>query len=208
MKFLIVPEENIVLLAIDYTGSFEKFDVDCSQFSTTHPDIVQVISDGKKIWCERDPFEGRDYDLDGIGYQTLIDVALDQKNAEIASQNTIEYIREMRLADINREYSSILNPFVKDYPDIEMKTWSLQEEEARGFLKDPQHPTPILNKILQGRNGDAGTETLTDLCNAVVRNSDEFKNVQYYTGYRQRLEKQIKAATTITEIKAIQWVAQ
>ncbi|MCC4288534.1 hypothetical protein [Vreelandella aquamarina] len=63
----------------------------------------------------------------------------------------------------------------------------------------------MLDNILLGRNGDDGTETLADLCEAVIHNADRFTLFQQLTGRRQRLVKAVRAAGTVEGVNAIQW---
>lgn len=205
MKTEVLIKKNLILIEDEEFGGYDQYTIDCASFIEKHPDIFIVVEDGYDIWCEREPFKGRDDDFDKAEYQKLVDQALAQKQAKIDSQNTIEAIKERKLSYINMIYSDILAPMVTDYPEIETKTWGIQEEEARGYLKDPTHPTPLLSKVLEGRNGQDGTETISELCEAVIRNSDQFKQIQVYTGYRQRLEKKVKQATTKDEVEAITW---
>lgn len=203
---IVDPKNNVVTLGDSVIT------VDCTTFRNMYPDIDVVVSDGTKIWAERDPFNGREEDFDKSEYQRIVDKA----NEEVKKQQelektpvprTLESAKSKKLREINDEYQYIMGSYLESYPDIETKTWSIQEEEARGYLKDATHPTPLLDKILEGRNGTTGTETIQQLSEAVVRNSDTFKSLQTYTGYRQRLEKQINTSTTISEVDAIVWGA-
>lgn len=112
---------------------------------------------------------------------------------------------------INDAYSAEAQPLIKEYPEIEQQSWTEQNREARAYLawhedKQGEAPeTPVLDNILAGRNGEDGSETLQELCLAVVENADRFTQFQQLTGRRQRLVKAVKAAKTVEDVDAINW---
>ncbi|RUR52681.1 hypothetical protein [Vreelandella populi] len=116
-----------------------------------------------------------------------------------------------KIKEINDAYTAQAQPLIKDYPEIEQQSWTEQNREARAYLAwyDDQQgdapETPVLDNILTGRNGDSGTETLQELCLAVVDNADMFTQFQQLTGRRQRLVKAVRAAGTVEEVAAISW---
>jgi hypothetical protein len=63
----------------------------------------------------------------------------------------------------------------------------------------------VLDNILLGRNGSDGTETLVELCEAVVSNAERFTQFQQLTGKRQRLVKAVRGAETVAAVNAIRW---
>ncbi|WP_052475724.1 hypothetical protein [Halomonas sp. KHS3] len=121
--------------------------------------------------------------------------------------------RARKIAEINEMYVASIKPLIREYPDIEQATWLAQEREARAYLEweefgaegEPAPPMPVLDNILIGRNGEDGTETMQQLCLAVLENADLFAAAQQLTGKRQRLEKLAKAAEAIEEIELISW---
>ena len=133
------------------------------------------------------------------------EVTLPKTAAELLAEAQAKKIKE-----INDAYTAAAKPLVKDYPEIEQQTWSLQDAEAKAYLgwfegqQGDAPATPVLDQILAGRNGDGGTETMHDLCLAVRGNSDMFTQFQHLTGRRQRLVKQVRAAET-EEATAITW---
>ncbi|WP_438455439.1 hypothetical protein [Vreelandella venusta] len=116
-----------------------------------------------------------------------------------------------RIAEINARYTEEAEPLIREYPAIEQQTWPSQNYEARAYLtwhEDPQGEqpaTPVLDAILLGRNGEDGTETMAELCAAVIRNAEMFTQFQQLTGKRQRLVKAVRAATTVSDANAINW---
>ncbi len=116
-----------------------------------------------------------------------------------------------RIAEINAAYTAQAEPLIKDYPEVEQSTWPSQNYEARAYLawleelQGEQPSTPVLDAILLGRNGEDGTETLTELCAAVIGNAEMFTQFQQLTGKRQRLVKQVRAAKAQEALDGITW---
>ena len=116
-----------------------------------------------------------------------------------------------KIAEINNAYIAEAEPLVREYPEIEQQSWTEQNREARAYLEwlDNQEgdapATPVLDNILIGRNGEDGTETLAELCEAVVNNAERFTLFQQLTGKRQRLVKAVRGAETEEGVTGIQW---
>ena len=121
--------------------------------------------------------------------------------------------RARKIDEINATYVESITPLIREYPEVEQATWLAQESEARAYLEweefgaegEPAPPMPVLDNILIGRNGEDGTETMQQLCLAVLKNADLFAAAQQLTGKRQRLVKWAKAAGTIEGIELISW---
>lgn len=115
-----------------------------------------------------------------------------------------------KIAEINAAYTAQAEPLIKEYPAIEQQTWLAQEAEARAYLEWLRNPqgaqpsTPVLDAILLGRNGEDGTESMHELCAAVIDNADMFTQFQQLTGKRQRLVKAVRAADT-ENVNLINW---
>lgn len=124
----------------------------------------------------------------------------------------LEDARGAQIQAINDAYSAAVAPLIKDYPQPEPLSWAHQDAEAQAYLVwhaegeqgDPP-ATPVLDRILTGRNGDAGTETMLELCEAVERNAEMFRQAQELTGRRQRLVRAVRAAETVEEVEAVVW---
>lgn len=123
----------------------------------------------------------------------------------------LEEQRAKKLREINSAYSAAAQPLVKEYPEVETKGWDQQKADAEAYLAwhETQQGEPpqmmVLDKILAGRNGDDGTETLYELSVAVQRNAAAFAEFQLLTGKRQRLAKAARAAETLGALDAISW---
>ncbi|WJZ48855.1 hypothetical protein [Halomonas phage vB_HmeY_H4907] len=134
------------------------------------------------------------------------EVTLPKTDAEILADAQAAKIKE-----INDAYTAAAEPLISEYPEVEQQSWTEQNREARSYLEwhaDPQGDapaTPVLDNILLGRNGENGTETLAELCEAVVSNAERFTQFQQLTGKRQRLVKAVRAAEAVEAVNAIQW---
>ncbi|MCE8042423.1 hypothetical protein HOP60_09685 [Halomonas daqingensis] len=124
----------------------------------------------------------------------------------------LEAAQAAQILAINNAYSAAVAPLIKDYPQPEPLSWAHQDAEAQAYLAwhasgeqgDPP-ATPVLDRILAGRNGDDGTETMLELCQAVERNAQQFRQAQELTGLRQRLVKAVRNAETVEEVEAVVW---
>jgi post-segregation antitoxin (ccd killing protein) len=134
------------------------------------------------------------------------EVTLPKTDAEILADAQAAKIKE-----INDAYTAAAEPLISEYPEVEQQSWTEQNREARSYLEwhaDPQGDapeTPVLDNILLGRNGEDSTETLAELCEAVVSNAERFTLFQQLTGKRQRLVKAVRAAEAVEAVNAIQW---
>ncbi|MDW0357720.1 hypothetical protein Q8G38_00150 [Halomonas venusta] len=127
------------------------------------------------------------------------------------AEEKLAELKRRKIRDINAAYSEQAAPLVSEYPELEQQSWTEQNREARAYLawfeeaQGDAPATPVLDNILAGRNGEDGTETLQELCLAVVENADMFTQFQQLTGKRQRLVKQVRGAETTEAVGSIQW---
>lgn len=124
----------------------------------------------------------------------------------------LERAKDAKLAEINAAYTAAMEPLLKTYPEVETKGWDAQRSEAQAYQawldagsSGSAPATPVLDKILSGRNGVDGAEPLAELVGKVLTNAQAFIDAQEMTGYRHRLEKQITDATSTAEVEAITW---
>lgn len=113
---------------------------------------------------------------------------------------------------LNEDYEEQARPLTRTYPDAERLSWGQQNEEAVAYQAwlDDGSPgeapaTPALDAILEGRNGADGSETLSDLVEAVLIRAETFVAWQSMTGKRQRGERLILAAKAPEEAEAVTW---
>lgn len=125
----------------------------------------------------------------------------------------LEDAKARRMEELNRTYTAIMQPLVKSYPGIERESWGEQKTEAlayqawldEGEQGDPP-AAPVLARILAGRNGATGTETLAELVGKVLGNVGHFVAAQELTGQRHRIEKQIENAASVAAVDAVDLV--
>ncbi len=162
------------------------------------------------------PFTASPADTETLGrdlYQSIIESGEEIAAYEPPSpEELLEAAQARQILAINDAYSQAVAPLIKDYPSPEPLSWAHQDAEAQAYLAwhaageqgDPP-ATPVLDRILAGRNGDDGTETMLELCQAVERNAEMFRQAQELTGLRQRLVKAVRAAKTVEQVKAVVW---
>lgn len=134
------------------------------------------------------------------------EVTLPKTDAELLAE-----AQAAKIEEINDAYTAEAEPLIREYPEVEQQSWTEQNREARAYLEWHAAPqgeapaTPVLDNILLGRNGEDGTETLAELCEAVVSKAERFTLFQQLTGRRQRLVKAVRAAGTVAAVDAIEW---
>jgi len=79
----------------------------------------------------------------------------------------------------------------------EVQSWSIQEKEAR----NPTLPTPMIDALALSRGIDR-----VELIGRIIAKADAYAAyVGTQLGKLQKLEDQLAAATTISDMEAIQW---
>ncbi|WP_157958563.1 hypothetical protein [Salinicola sp. CPA57] len=134
-----------------------------------------------------------------------IEEAQDKLELINAGVDQVRATKRTLIASLGIDYDNAANELLRNYPENERLTFSQQQLEAEAYVLDKNTDTPILNKILEGRNGDDGTETLDDLVAKVLANVDRFSEFQIKTGYRQRVERRILDAQSLEELESISW---
>lgn len=124
----------------------------------------------------------------------------------------LERAKRQQLSKLNDDYEAAAQPLIKDYPWTERLGWGKQLDEATRYRNwqdgggtGGAPPTPALDRILKGRNGTGGTETLDGLVDAVLLRTEAFVQWQEYTGIRHRGERLILNAETVDGVRAVTW---
>ncbi|WP_322528995.1 hypothetical protein R5R73_04975 [Salinicola sp. LHM] len=124
----------------------------------------------------------------------------------------MEKAREQALERLNAAYNAAVAPLVKTYPITEIQSWTAQEVEADAYQTwvdagrvGDAPATPKLNRILAGRNGTDGTETLDELVEKVRAKVALYSQALDLMGRRQRGENLIVAAETVEAVQAVTW---
>lgn len=202
MKQIVVEDNQVIIDSL-------SFKVDCSPL--LEKSIVFVGEDSSGVFVEKEPFNGRIYNVEDVDIDNIFQQAIEiyEENVRpLSEKETLDEAKLRMIEKINEVYSKAVEPLVDEYPDVETKTWPLQEREAKDYLKwvsegGEQPETPVLANILEGRNGTDGSETLEQLSQAVLKNSTLFIQAQVLTGKRQRVVKAIQNATTKEEAYSI-----
>lgn len=109
---------------------------------------------------------------------------------------TLSPAQATQLAMINAQCAATLSQITAGYPADEMQSWSKQEAEARAG------GGPLIEALATARG-----MALPELIEKILAKADLFAAASgQIIGTRQRYEDQIKAATMLTEVDAIQWV--
>ncbi|MCP1363820.1 hypothetical protein BIS06_01020, partial [Halomonas sp. BBD48] len=104
---------------------------------------------------------GESQERDSVWYQTW-------KVRELTEDELAEQLAQARqdaLTQLNADYEAAMRPLIKTYPELERESWDQQKSEASAYqawLDDGSQgtapATPVLDRILAGRNGTDGTE--------------------------------------------------
>lgn len=105
------------------------------------------------------------------------------------------------LVAMNAGYSRAVALLAQGYPTAERESWPVQTSEARALLSDASAPAPWLSAAAAARGLD-----VLELARRVVVLDDAFRSRHgKLSGWRQRLEGQIAAATTPAAALAVVW---
>jgi len=114
---------------------------------------------------------------------------------------TIPDLRSVRIAEVDRAFTTAAAALTLGYPEAERMTWPTQQAEALAWSVDPAAPTPFLDGIAAARQidpADMRAKTL-EAVQAFMAAS------QVLVGTRQRLRDAVLAAETEYQIAAVDW---
>lgn len=133
------------------------------------------------------------------------------KKAPTAAEQ-LQKAQRQQLRLLNDDYEAAIRPLIRWYPETERQTWLAQESEAEAYQAwieggrvGDAPATPKLDRILSGRNGADGSETLEQLVGKVLANADAFAQGLDMMGIRHRGERLILNAKTIEDVQAVTW---
>lgn len=107
--------------------------------------------------------------------------------------------KELKLYEVNSGYDSVVNAYMKTYPEAELLTFDKQEKEAREWTADNSVSTPFLDSLAKARGIDKA-----DLVSRVIKKAEAFQTaISTLTGVRQKYEDEIEAATTVEDLEKI-----
>ena len=117
-----------------------------------------------------------------------------------AATEKISSLRASKLHSARQRCDSAMAELEKDYPQSEIKSWAKQEAEALAVSNQPNSPAPLLAAIAAERG-----IALDELAAKVLSKAAVFASAAgQIIGQRQAVEAAIMAATTVTELEAIE----
>lgn len=148
--------------------------------------------------CAVDPTTLEPY-RDVIAYEVAPPADKEFRDAWVINAGQLDYdmvkAKEIKTKETNALCEEALKVITDQYSEAEMKTWDIQEAEARSA--DPEPP------FLVGLSAASG-KSVADLKAKIIQNADAFKTISaQQIGRRQAMEAAIEAATTIEELKAV-----
>ena len=119
--------------------------------------------------------------------------------AIVEPEPTLEEVKALKLAEINRQCDAALSAAVADYPASEIQTFSQQTAEAQAYKDDKAAKLPLLTQLATFR----GIE-LDDLVARVLEKHEIFSLLSgLVIGQRQALEDRLNSCETVAEIYEI-----
>lgn len=121
-----------------------------------------------------------------------------QKQLELEA---LEAAKTTKLLEINNKAQAFIDTLasLNEVPDFEVRTWVKQAQEAYAWEADKDAPTPTLDLIALGRGVDR-----VGLIEKALQKAKQFDLLVSYTaGVRQGYEDQLKVATALVDVEAI-----
>lgn len=132
-------------------------------------------------------------------YQAFLAWQAEGNTPEPVAAPTLADLKTAKLTDINAECDRRINAEVLSYPATEVLTFPKQETEARAWAAGNTAATPLIDALAENRGIDKA-----ELVSRIVAKADYFAAFTgKMVGYRQKLEDQVSAATTLEELAAI-----
>lgn len=120
-------------------------------------------------------------------------LALSQAHAKVAFQ--AKATTRERLARMNADYQRAMAKIQAGWPDYEIKTWTVQADEAKEWTAadaDSKPPTPFLTQLWSGRAALGWSEPFAGLVERVIANNDAYTTiVARFTAVRHVAERNI-----------------
>jgi len=139
-------------------------------------------------------------------FQQFVDLWKAAASEQIASLpgSSPDQMKAVAVARINTAYQSAVRELTAVYPEEEVKSWALQEAEAKAWFSNPQAHTPWLDNAADARN-----MSKADLAAKIIVKAAAFARVHgQLTGKRQRLQAMIAALgdfPTQQQLDDIKW---
>lgn len=149
-----------------------------------------VLSDAQYLEVKSEPWMWR------VNLTTKTLVRMTSAEASAAQPKALA---SDRLAQLNEDYQRAMAGLQSGWPDYEIKTWTIQAEEAKQWVAadaDTKPLTPFLTQLWTERQNLGWTEPFADLVARVIANNDGYTTmVARYTAIRHVAERNIGLAT-------------
>lgn len=117
---------------------------------------------------------------------------------------TLAELKKSKLAEINADFNKATEPITSGIPDIELKSWQKQEDEARAYIANNSSITPLIDALALSRSVNKA-----ELVSRIIAKADLFAGISgTLIGRRQALEDELNAlpeSATPEDIAAITW---
>lgn len=124
-------------------------------------------------------------------FQSFVDSWKAAAPGQVASLagSSSDQMKAVAVARINTAYQFAVRELTAAYPEEEVKSWALQEAEAKAWLSNPQAHTPWLDSA-----ADARSMSKADLAAKITTKAAAFAQAHgQLTGKRHRLQEMITA---------------
>lgn len=134
-------------------------------------------------------------------YQEYLDWIAEGNTPLPPDQPTLDQAKRAQIAAINTDMEAAAAALTADYPPSEKLSWPIQEQEALAWQADNTTATPYIDALALERG-----IARVDYLQRTLAKVQQFRAASaQLIGKRQRLEDQIKAATTLAAVQAIVW---
>jgi len=139
-------------------------------------------------------------------FQSFVDLWKAAASEQITSLTALspDQMKAAAVTRINTAYQSKVRELTAVYPEEEVKSWALQEAEAKAWFSNPQAHTPWLDSAAEARS-----ISKADLAAKITTKATAFARAHgQLTGKRQRLQDMIAALGDFPaqqQLDDIQW---
>jgi len=117
----------------------------------------------------------------------------------VDSDEDFSAYRIRAIASVNKRCEELLKSAAGDYPELEISSFSQQEQEARQYLENPTIEPTLLKAIAESRE-----IPLDELVAKVIENADTYNALSgRYMGLRRKQLDRINNCTTLEELKEV-----
>lgn len=123
--------------------------------------------------------------------EDYLPIETDENGEIIAPSGLVDQIANDKIIEtknqIDSDYETKVQSLTAGIPESEIKTWTKQESEARGYTADNTYPTPLIDALVTERGVPKDY-----LVSKILEKADMYaKEVGKLTGARQKAEDQL-----------------